>query len=139
MKSIRRQPIFRVLTVALMLVSWLVVTNHCALGMMKTPVAGEEHAHCHSGKTPAGKDAPNGLRECCKTVNGAPLPTKAEVKFDASKVQVEVVALLSALDCLPVEPALSALIHDHGPPRFGSFAELVLQHSLLSHAPPLAA
>jgi hypothetical protein len=123
--------------VALLMIAWLVITNHCALGLMQpTANAKSEHAHCHGGKTKQ-DDAPGETRECCKTLH-ASLPAKAEVKFDASKFQLQVLLLVQALAVGIAKPAPAVFIFDHGPPRTLSFAESVLQRSLLSHAPPLA-
>ncbi|MEA3208606.1 MAG: hypothetical protein QOE70_1663 [Chthoniobacter sp.] len=129
----------RLFVVAAMLLSWFVITNHCALGLMRRTVqTKEEHAHCHGGGAIPGKESPPGeVRECCKSMHAA-LPGKAEVKFDTAKVQLQLFALVEALAADIAKPAASVFIFDHGPPRSLTFAESVLQRSLLSHAPPFA-
>ncbi len=137
MKSFR---LYRALTGVFLMISWFIATNHCALGLMRPTVQAEaEHSHCHAGKTVPGKNLPSdGLRECCRTLQAAPVPEKAEVKFDASKFQLPHFALLQVLAPQKTARALPSFVLDHGPPRAVSFAESVLQRSLLCHAPPFA-
>ena len=135
MKLLRTTSTARLLVVAAMLLSWLGITNHCALVRLRpTSQAKTEHAHCHGG--PA-KELPMDSRECCKTLH-ASLPAKAEVKFDASKFQLHFFAAAVTLAADITNSAAAVFIFDHGPPRSFSFAESVLQRSLLSHAPPFA-
>jgi len=122
-----------------MLFSWLVVTNHCALGMVQSALgASAEHAHCHAAKTDSGKKAPaDGMRECCRSIK-ASMASETVVKFDPAQVQLQSYPILAAL-LTPVASPTPEVFLDHGPPHAGSFAEIVLQRSLLSHAPPLLA
>jgi hypothetical protein len=123
---------------ALMLLSWLVLTNHCALvAMLPSAVAKSVHAHCHVAMHQNGKNSPDqGMRECCQTVK-ASLTSKVVIKFDASSFALQTYAILAVLAPRADEPAVERL-QDHGPPRASSFAEIVLQQSLLSHAPPVS-
>jgi hypothetical protein len=138
-KALRAFSISRCLVVALMLLSWLVVTNHCALGLMQAALSAKaEHAHCHASTSDNGQKAPaDGMRECCRVIKASVTDTP-EFKFDAAKLQIQAFVILSAL-VAPVESSAPAFIHDHGPPRVISFAEGILQRSLLSHAPPTLA
>jgi len=74
---------------------------------------------------------------CCKMLR-ATITSEAKVVEVASKafppIQDWIVAeLISA-----AEPQLSPLELDTGPAFAGSFAECVLQRSILAHAPPLS-
>ena len=119
--------------------AWLVASNHCAIGLMK-PVPGiaAAHASCHNCQPEPMKRQPasGGDRECCKALQGMPADlAKVDVKYDAS--------LFTLVDfvvtAVPLAVATqTALALDTGPPRSISFAELILQRSLLSHAPPFA-
>lgn len=122
-----------------MLLSWLVVTNHCALGFMQAALSAKaEHAHCHAATSDDGQKAPaDGMRECCRVIK-ASLADTTEFKVDAAKLQLQAFVILQEL-VAPVQNPAPAFIHDHGPPRVISFAEGVLQRSLLSHAPPTLA
>lgn len=121
------------------MVSWLVATNHCALGMMKpTVAAGAVHAKCHGCPAPAKQAPMDGARECCQTIQGALAAEKMGEKFENPQVALELYALLQVLAAPSFDPAIGSFVFDHGPPRAASFAESVLQRSLLSHAPPFA-
>lgn len=137
MKAFRATSISRFL-VAVMMLSWFVITNHCALARMQPHQAMQEDAPpCHKKKQASGTEAPcQEMMQCCKAVK-ASLPGKAEVKFDPFKFQVQVFAVLQLLAAQVAQPA-PPFLFDRGPPRAASFAETVLQRSLLSHAPPLA-
>jgi hypothetical protein len=137
--AFRTPTISRFLVVAVMLLSWVVITNHCALARMQAQMAAQDEAECcHKKGQASEKEAPcRELARCCQAVK-ASLSGKAEVKFDASKFQVQFFAILQAPTAQNAKPAQD-LVFDHGPPRAVSFAESVLQRSLLSHAPPFAA
>ena len=121
-----------------MLLSWLVLTNHCALAaILPSAVAESVHSHCHAAMHQDGKNSPSqGIRECCQVVK-ASLTSKIVVKFDASSFALPVYTILAVLAPRTDEPA-EELLQDHGPPGTSSFAEIVLQRSLLSHAPPIS-
>jgi hypothetical protein len=125
--------------VAVMMFSWLVVTNHCAMGLMS--LAGRTkavHAHCHASSSDDSKQTPGeGMRECCRTIK-ASLPSELDVPGAAVQVDTIAYALILSLRAPVAEPA-PEFFWDHGPPRGSSFAEIVLQRSLLSHAPPFFA
>lgn len=132
-KAIRNASISRCFIVAVMLLSWLVVTNHCALAQIHGPNG--QHTHCHASKGASDNKAPgDGTRECCKAIK-ANLASQPELKFELSPLDLPGCVLFQALSMPAVIP-VSAFLHDHGPPRVISFAENVLQRSLLSHAPP---
>lgn len=80
----------------------------------------------------------DGTRECCQTIQGAPVAAQVGEKFENPQVAVELYALLLVPAAPSLDPALGSLVFDHGPARVASFAESVLQRSLLSHAPPSA-
>ncbi|MEO6754650.1 MAG: hypothetical protein ABIP85_22970 [Chthoniobacteraceae bacterium] len=140
---LRRHRPTRALLAVLMLLGWVTATNHCALGLMQnSPLAKAEHAKCCSGKSaPAKNDQPpGGARECCKSIHAVPLPdAKGLVKYDGSHFAVHAFALLTVLGSEAVALDALATLHDHGPPRAESFAELVLQRSLPGNAPPFTA
>jgi len=140
-KSLRLHPAARALTVIFLMIAWFSATNHCALGLMTPTVRAEaEHSHCHVGNTAPGKGEPadDGARQCCKSIHGTLVPAKAEVKFDAAKFQIQLFGLIRVLAPVSAERVVVSSVCDHGPPRALSFAESVLQRSLLSHAPPFA-
>lgn len=139
---LRRHRPTRALLAVLMMLAWFTVTNHCALGLMqKSPVAKAEHAKCCSGKpAPAKKDqTPGGGRECCNSVHALTPDAKVLPKYDASLFVIDAFALLTVLGSEVAALGAQATLHDHGPPRAVSFAELVLQRGLSGNAPPFTA
>jgi hypothetical protein len=80
------------------------------------------------------KNPAEGMRECCRAIK-ASLPGKALCKFDDARFER---CLYAAIDwvLLPATESAAGIFLDHGPPPAASFAETVLQRSLLSHAPP---
>ena len=136
-RILRHHRLIRVTMVALLMVSWISFTNHCALGMMRPRAqAATKSEPCCGGKTSPRHDLPSSLRDCCniKVITAA---AKTEVRFDASQFQLQLHVVLQT-----VAPRAAkrppTLIFDHGPPRSISFAEAVLQRGLLSRAPPFA-
>jgi hypothetical protein len=116
-----------------MLFSWLVVTNHCALAQLQG--RNLRHAHCHASKDDNGRQAPaDGMRECCQAIK-ANLASKPEIEFQLTLLEVQSCILLQTF-LTPTDNPAPEFLQDHGPPRVVSFAENVLQRSLLSHAPP---
>lgn len=120
-----------------MMLSWLVITNHCALARIASQQAPEaEVPVCHKTGAPE-KNAPCPERnQCCKEVK-ASLSDKAGLPLDVPKVQVPLHIITDVFAEAIVE-RVPIIVFDHGPPRAVSFAELVLQRSLPSHAPPAA-
>ena len=140
MKTFRCQSSpLRALVVAALMMAWLVASNHCAIGLMKPP-AGNAAAHsaCHSCKSEPMKPQPasGGDRECCRALQGLPADVaQVDMKYDTSLFTLLDFAV-TALFSPSTPPAVRALAT--GPPPSISFAELILQRSLLAHAPPSA-
>ena len=123
------------------LAGWLALSNHCALGLMaKTVVAQKAHSCCHNGNSEPVKEPGDGKRnvECCKSLH-AVMPVTAKLPA----AQAPLLAVLPVVWVLALHaqvPAQTASAGDTGPPPdVPTFAELVLNRSLLSHAPPLLA
>lgn len=135
-KALRQHLVLRADLVALLLVSWFVFTNCCALGMMPPAAqAATEPAPCCNGKAPPKQDVPGGPCACCK-VKITSSSAKDGLKVpDAAKLESQRCAIFQVP---AARPAPAVFILDHGPPGWSSFAETVLQRSLLSHAPPRA-
>lgn len=130
--------------VLLLLAAWLTLSNHCALAALGQGTASDKSAalrKCCAGKVPAGEEtppaAPGGM--CCKSLRV--LPTDTPVKLVQAQENVLLFELIWTALC--EAPAVRLVVGEvaraTGPPRAESFAEMVLQRSLLSHAPPLAA
>lgn len=138
---------FRLIASLLVMLSWIVVTNHCALGLMTMPGAEAEsvehcgekagaHQHCpdHDGGPSKGD-----VSACCQAIKAPALQAVKLVSYDANQFVVQAY-ILTIFQLASLEPHLTALEIDTGPPPDSiSFAESVLQRSILAHAPPLLA
>ncbi len=117
--------------------AWFVASNHCALGMLREVLSSSVQAtgacpHCPSHE---GQPAKGNMNECCKGLK-VTVESAKPFQFSNRVLGLVVFAVASPLPPAAVErPAVA--IADTGPPGGHSFAETVLQRSLLAHAPPL--
>jgi hypothetical protein len=137
MKFFRRKSINLPL-VAVGVVAWLAISNHCALaaleGATNMPTPGC-HAAAPAGHPPSPHNKTGGV-ECCKVLRATLLKSSSSlVAADAFAfvAQDYVVALISVTE---EERLLRLTEWNTGPPLADSFAETVLQRSILAHAPP---
>jgi hypothetical protein len=130
--------ITRCAAVAITICSWIAVSNHCALAAVATEIKAQTECPFHSG--PAKQKQQSSQLQCCKILRAVAFAqSKAWTRDDTNFHDAN----------FPVEPGLwlvyslrtaAPLLLDTGPPlRAFSFAELVLQQSLLAHAPPFGA
>jgi len=118
--------------------AWFSISNHCALGglIAKTdsPVA---RTHCHGSQPTPSKKSSEGGMPCCKMLR-ATLASEAKVVEVASTTFLPIQDWIVAELTSAAEAQASPLELDTGPPFAGSFAESVLQRSILAHAPPVS-
>ena len=133
--------VFHAIAALVAIVAWFVASNHCAVaGFVPAPaVDAAAHSHCH-GSSDKPADEPKEREcdgsKCCNSLNAPTLAlAKSIVAYDA--------AYVSAPEFAGFVPAVVAPQHDTasceldtGPPGSISFAESVLQRSILAHAPP---
>ena len=130
--------IARLLTVITTAVAWFFISNHCVLAELQD--AAKTKASCHQrccGNQPPAENTTESATECCKTLR-ATLTGAAKdfAGYDTSLFALQfyfVGPIISTNDSRPV-PVLEL---DTGPPFVHTFAESVLQRSILAHAPPL--
>ena len=135
-----RHRLVRLPIVVLGFAAWLAISNHCAIGASEGS-ATMPMASCHgtspSNHSPAKNDQKSPV-ECCKVLR-ATLLTPSSNLLDAATLTFVahdyIVALISAAHELRLTPVIE---WDTGPPGVDSFAESVLQRSILAHAPPLS-
>jgi hypothetical protein len=126
----------------LLLAAWFGASNHCALGLMAGANAAPRHAGCcgHQSRLPRAPANNAPVKECCAALQGT-LPASEKTLAGPLFLDhgLQAVALwFSRFSILPEPNAIEPI--ETGPPRnTQSFAELVLQRSLRSHAPPFAA
>ncbi len=133
--------VLRWLMVMLITLSWLSISNHCALGLANAeghePKTISAHDCCATDLPATPQPADDSATPCCKDLRAVALTLeKSPVASAAFSVGVPldfVLLLVAAPRPLP----LAGRFLDNGPPQSRSFAEAVLQRSLLAHAPPV--
>jgi hypothetical protein len=122
-------------TVFLTITAWLLLSNHCALGLSGTPAeADSELSACPMHSAPAkGKPATN--LPCCKELRAIASHAGKNVATVASQL-VGLRDYVAAIFLMPPRLAARVPVLDTGPPHSLSFAESILQRSILAHAPP---
>ncbi len=131
----------RVATVVVSIVAWFSISNHCALGAIERPVKAGIPA-CHQDcahSTPAKDRKPASEAVCCKLLQATLAKTNHDAGYDASTFVWQQYFLASLFFWDDAQPAALPEELDTGPPFSVSFAESVLQRSILAHAPPALA
>lgn len=119
--------------------AWLFASNHCAIADMMPKPEQAEASHCH----PSPDAPPQEEKErecdgskCCKSLSAPSLAfAKSVASYDAT-LFVAISFPAFAQQPLGCEREAAIAEIDTGPPRTASFAESVLQRSILAHAPP---
>ena len=116
---------------------WLAISNHCVLGTVGSVKAVAAPPACHGVPHAPGKSNSD-QAPCCKVLRATIELSKPLVAYDSSNfsLQPDLAGLIILADHLA---SLRPLELDTGPPRYESFAESVLQRSILAHAPPFLA
>jgi len=133
-----RYNIIRLAVVLTTMVAWFSISNHCALGgLISKTNSAVAPMHCHGNQPTPSKKSSEEEMPCCKIL-------RATVSAEARPVEVATKNFVPAQDWIvaelisAAETPLSPLELDTGPPFAGSFAESVLQRSILAHAPPVS-
>ena len=125
-------------TVVIAICSWLAISNHCAFGAVATK-SEPSQSECPFHSKPAKQKEQSTQVQCCKILR-AVVSTAAKswmrdhTGFSDIDLYFEKLALI-----VTSRNALLPLLLDTGPPGVRSFAELILQRSILAHAPPFLA
>ncbi len=124
--------------VAIAICSWIAISNHCAFAA----VASEMHkaqTECPFHSKPAKQKEQSSQVQCCKVLRAVVLAkTKNWARDDGRFGDANFIIQTDAL-ILHSSRIEAPLLLDTGPPGARSFAELILQRSLLAHAPPFLA
>ena len=124
--------------VAVAICSWIAVSNHCAFAAVATEVA-KAQTECPFHSKPAKQKKQSSQVQCCKILRAVVLAkTKDWARDDAKFSNANVLLEIGAFATYSLR-SVAPLFLDTGPPRARSFAELILQRSVLAHAPPAAA
>jgi hypothetical protein len=127
--KIRQSRGFAGVVIVMMTVAWFFAANHCALAVVESlGKQSTEHGCCHSDQ---GTAFPT---QCCKAL-AAPLP-QATVAPAVHLDELQPAWIQASRVRVAAEKSM-VVADDTGPPRRAtSFAVLVLNRSLLAHAPP---
>lgn len=121
-------------TVLLTIGAWLLLSNHCALGLGETEKTDSEPGGCPMHSAPAkGKPAAN--IPCCKDLRAVASHAVKNITAVAGQL-VGVKDYVAAIFLMPPRLTARWFALDTGPPHSLSFAESILQQSILAHAPP---
>jgi hypothetical protein len=131
--------IARCLIIAVAICSWFAISNHCAFAALATKTDSVQ-AGCPFHSKPAKQEKPSTGAQCCKILRAvASVPVKGWARNDTNLSDCDGYGGERALAIAYSQTALVPLSLDTGPPGVRSFAELILQRSLLAHAPPVPA
>src|SRR6266700_3767756 len=124
--------------VTLAICSWIAISNHCAFAAVATEVA-KAQTECPFHSKPAKQKEQSSHVQCCKILRAVVFAkTKDWARNDAKFCDANFPVLADAF-VVYSSRAVTPLSLDTGPPGAFSFAELILQRSLLAHAPPFRA
>ena len=126
----------RSLIILLSLAAWFALSNHCAIGALESSTESTaETSSCPMHSAPV-KKTPSTKIPCCKdiraTVAKSLAATSLALRFIGCRDYTLEVFQAPARVAIEIEGL------DTGPPNCFSFAESVLQESMLSHAPPVS-
>ena len=128
----------RCAVVLIAICSWFAISNHCAFAAVATKTDSAQTECPFHSKTAKQKQEPAQL-QCCKVLRAVVFAqtkswSRDDAKYSDVGFRVEEFAHLALS-----YNAQASLSLDTGPPAGRSFAELILQRSLLAHAPPIVA
>ena len=127
--------IARCLIIAIAICSWFTISNHCVVAALATNDTASRECPFHS--KPTKQEKPSTGAQCCKILRAvASVPAKGWARDDTNLSDSDGYGGERALAIAYSQTALVPLSLDTGPPGVRSFAELILQRSLLAHAPP---
>ena len=128
----------RFATVGVMAISWFSLVNHCELDAATAQKPAQTHSCCEKGnvgdKAPLNDNQHRSI-ECCKGGHPAISPVAKEAA--SQDLSFSAHSYFIGLVVFPDASLLANIVElDTGPPFPSSFAEVVLQRSILAHAPP---
>ena len=126
----------RCLIITVAICSWFAISNHCAFAALAAKTDSVQ-AGCPFHSKPAKQEKRSAGAQCCKILRAvASVATKSWTRDDAKFSEADHYYDERALITAYLQTTLAPLFLDTGPPNARSFAELILQRSLLAHAPP---
>jgi hypothetical protein len=131
--------IARCAVVAVAICSWIAVTNHCAFAAAAKDID-KARSECPFHSKPVKQKDQSSQVQCCKILRAVVFAkTKDWARDDAKFCDTNFLVQTGGAFILHLSRPVAPLLLDTGPPGAFSFAELILQRSLLAHAPPFGA
>jgi hypothetical protein len=128
----------RCAVVLMAICSWFAISNHCAFAAVATKTDSAQTACPFHSKSAKQKQEPAQL-QCCKILRAVVFAQAKSWGRDDSKVSNVDLRVEEFIVIALLRSAQASSCLDTGPPSAHSFAELILQRSLLAHAPPVVA
>ena len=125
----------RCIGVAIAICSWIAVSNHCAFAAVATEID-KSQTDCPFHSKPAKQKEQSSQVQCCKVLRAVFFAKTKHWARDDAKFCDAYFPIQARTFVVYPSPAVAPLLLDTGPPGAFSFAELILQRSLLAHAPP---
>jgi hypothetical protein len=125
--------------VGIAICSWIAVSNHCAFAVV-APEIDKAQSECPFHSKPAKQKKQSSQVQCCKVLRAVVFAkTKDWARNDAKFSDANFPAQTGPF-VVYSSRTVAPLLLDTGPPLSAfSFAELILQRSLFTHAPPFLA
>jgi hypothetical protein len=125
----------RCVGVTIAICSWIALSNHCAFAAVATEI-NTAQTECPFHSKPAKQKEQPSQVQCCKVLRAVVFAkTKDWARDDAKLSDANFPVQAGAFVAYSLQ-TLAPLLLDAGPPGAFSFAELILQRSLFTHAPP---
>ena len=118
--------------------AWLGISNHCALAAASPQVSNATDCcpyHAHPAKPQKQPD----VQPCCRILRAIVAHPAKNPTCRAIDIPRADLASAELIIFAPPKISVKPNALDTGPPGAFSFAELILQRSILSHAPPFLA
>jgi hypothetical protein len=126
----------RCAAVAIAICSWIAVSNHCAFAAVATEIETAQ-PECPFHSKPAKQKEQSSQVQCCKVLRAVVFAKTKDWARDDAKFCDANFPVQAGAFVVNSPQAVAPLLLDTGPPKAFSFAELILQRSLLAHAPPI--
>ena len=128
----------RSVVAVLAICSWIAVSNHCAFAAVTSKID-KAQTDCPFHSQPAKQKEQSAQVQCCKVLRAVAFAKTKDWARDDAKFCNATFPVQSTVFVVYPSRTLAPLLLDTGPPAAFSFAELILQQSLLAHAPPVSA
>jgi hypothetical protein len=130
--------ITRFAVVAIAICSWIAVSNHCAFAAVASE-SDKAQTECPFHSKPAKQKEQSSQVQCCKVLRAVVFAKTKDWARDDAKFCLANFPVQEGAFVANSPRVVRPLLLDTGPPGAFSFAELILQSSVLAHAPPFVA